>query len=1304
MSQSRKKSSAAFAQQSQRLRSFRDLLDPTDLLPGHNVADLYSLRHLCLQGGGIPDTTSSSSDGWLRAQAWKVLLGYLTPEKSEWNRLLERRRAEYYQFVRDFLPNKGSTLQQGIPGKLSERDALLDQVYRDLSRSRKNAFAFYREEVKPSSSCPLAPMASSSSHQAEARISNRHSLLERLELINEDFAYSMQEERHLDSRPPRRRKKDGDSEENTEDIDEEIKDKGLPVPKDENYVEEASPSIFLQPASPQSMRASTPGASSVISEGDSYFASADEGDNDDDERIPKHSFIDRRWHSLLRILYIYALLNPSIGYVQGMNEVLFVLLYVMGSTSHLPSVRRAQEDHSRTSKGQDNGNGNGNGIGHPSDEMYPAIDADAASSFRYLDSLDEPPGLHAEADAFWCFSALVGDIRDLYDFDGVEHAGLTIINRRQAEGGSKQVTGMASALKKFSLRLKWLDESLWRQMRNNSLDPRLPYFSFRWLACMFSTELTLPSVVRVWDAILAESGGPMSGNNSEGSTPKIEFLIDFCCALLTNVRGSLLGSFDGSKVEDNDGTEEGEDSFGRAMKYLQAYPDDDVGPIVEVACLYRQKRLAAPLTGDGPPSEDEDDSNLSVRNRAANALRNWTSSSTPSRTSKWLSGSPRTPSVIDQSEVNTPSRTSSAQLFKRYTEAIQSSDAAANLSKASTNLTAKAMATWSANKVGKDGSQQISPLADIKQTLVNRVFSGTNASLGSSGEEGKQIHPSLRWSVQGIPPELPLPNVNDSPPHPYDSSSFAPSPTRGYTSVNRLGTASLIGHNENQLHSPDMSYADSTPGTSPTFNNVSKFGGMPITPRTKIRGAGPKPLLLTGSARPPREASANGSLSVDEVMMSRKVSSGPLAATSSPYNRRRRADNSSRRDSSYGGSVTSSLADRDSPSNDGMEESTSGKSESLHNLPSLQAVKDTLPPIPSSGLPIGLQGSGHGTGLGTVPASAFAKVRIASSGVDDRDETNRPSFGQVASSADVPLATKATLQRTPKRKDSELNGLASPIGDGLEATFSSTNRDSLTSSNSSRRFRRSSSTTMQSSLGTESFEHPRGVSTPSIVKEEEKLGAQRYTLTDEPSEPREGLPPNRSGSNSSSRSYKNRRPYSGGKRVRRSSSAQTTLQEPEMINDLVARGGIESLKLGSIKPDVPSLDVETRILDDSNAPELFSPKRQALEANKGRLLPSEELFSRLQLDQGYSGGESSGFEDEGIPPSLPKKEFLGTSSGLGPSHPSQKLSAEKLFHHNGLGFKKEEEEGQEDEHEGYTTEDMASIGNALAYADEVEED
>lgn len=74
----------------QRRKAFLALLDPSDLLPGYAVSNLYTLKQLCLQGS-LPD-----SPKWLRAQAWRVLLGYLPQEKREWKDVLRKRRAEYY--------------------------------------------------------------------------------------------------------------------------------------------------------------------------------------------------------------------------------------------------------------------------------------------------------------------------------------------------------------------------------------------------------------------------------------------------------------------------------------------------------------------------------------------------------------------------------------------------------------------------------------------------------------------------------------------------------------------------------------------------------------------------------------------------------------------------------------------------------------------------------------------------------------------------------------------------------------------------------------------------------------------------------------------------------------------------------------------------------------------------------------------------------------------------------------------------------------------------------------------------------
>jgi hypothetical protein len=38
--------------------------------------------------------------------------------------------------------------------------------------------------------------------------------------------------------------------------------------------------------------------------------------------------IDLHWEAIERILFIYAKLNPAIGYVQGMNELIAPLYYV----------------------------------------------------------------------------------------------------------------------------------------------------------------------------------------------------------------------------------------------------------------------------------------------------------------------------------------------------------------------------------------------------------------------------------------------------------------------------------------------------------------------------------------------------------------------------------------------------------------------------------------------------------------------------------------------------------------------------------------------------------------------------------------------------------------------------------------------------------------------------------------------------------------------------------------------------------------------------------------------------------------
>ena len=44
---------------------------------------------------------------------------------------------------------------------------------------------------------------------------------------------------------------------------------------------------------------------------------------------------EARWEVVERILFIYAKLNPGQGYVQGMNEIIGPIYYVMASDSNI---------------------------------------------------------------------------------------------------------------------------------------------------------------------------------------------------------------------------------------------------------------------------------------------------------------------------------------------------------------------------------------------------------------------------------------------------------------------------------------------------------------------------------------------------------------------------------------------------------------------------------------------------------------------------------------------------------------------------------------------------------------------------------------------------------------------------------------------------------------------------------------------------------------------------------------------------------------------------------------------------------
>lgn len=885
---------------------------------------------------------------WIRPQAWSVLLHRIGSEKRDWQRENAKGRDEYYALLEDIMPD-------GDVSEDSVYDPLLTQIQADLIRSRFNAFSFFQAGIPPSASCPLAPLPSGWAEEggetsrrisksigktARQRLKKRYGLFDRLEDIR-NHGYPTEQSQRLASHlaPPQAHKRPTTKIQNS--------DRGEDEAEDEDG-----------------------------------FHSADEGLSPGASSSPADSERDRRTNAILRILFLYSLLNPSIGYVQGMVEVASVVLWTLGSATGHPQSESIEEEGEALDVTR---------VGElPATSERPT----QASSSGHAEPTTNP---HFEADSFWCFSLLLGELRELWDFEGIDHsqAGLQISNARStsadgSEGSGQrrtsEVGGMARTLRRLGGRLKWADDELWSALSNHGLSPSKPYYAFRWLATLLSTSLPLPSLTRIWDALLCESdaSAAQSEVSSSGSPQrgaplggKVEFLVDILTSLLMSHRRALLRIL--SRPDDPEET--GADVFEECLTYLQNLPDDDITPVLEMATVLKHRRVAASLCGeDEPPVDERDGMGLgsTVKDRALNAFRGWASASTtngtPARSfsgTSWLkgvstpdstNGTPaRASNVVDPASA---SKASPTALFSKYASALQASDAAAELSKRGTNLTARAMDRWTGSGSATGGATS-SPLArrtvsealnvgdlpsrrpspqgpSVSNSALPSTFSSRFGSVGanfrrtfsstsSNGDTAAAAsmpassHPALQWNSDSMP-QFPLPDVMNSPEGRTDYAYVRPGSilvSPGSAPATRFMNTLPEFANGAQPSTPSHALRSAPPGSGrlkEEWGFPSPAGSASKSAREdrshslsshghgQSRSAGPKPLLLAGAARAAQESNAEDGHS-HTPPVSKVVRKGPLAGgNSSPHLGRRSNRDGLGRSTSQAGSYAGSRA------------------------------------------------------------------------------------------------------------------------------------------------------------------------------------------------------------------------------------------------------------------------------------------------------------------------------------------------------------------------------------------------------------
>jgi hypothetical protein len=328
---------------------------------------------------------------------------------------------------------------------LSPTDILLASVDKDVKRTHL-VLALFAQPIYPHPSCPLSPPGEVS-QDGPPYISNRRIFFDRMDLVNPQGVEGLRER--------------------------------SPQPDPRNRDSASSSTSFTRPKSSSSVSSTnSPPSPSVFSEGSPHFSARPPTDR---ECQP-----DFHWEAVERLLFVYATLNPGIGYIQGMNEIVSPLYHAFAQDSR------------------------------------------------------KDEACHAEADAFTCFTNLMAQLRDIFesiDIDGEEMgAGHAPVDATTASRGIGRV------FQRLVNQLRWLDPELESALEDAGITPF--HYAFRWCLTLFGQTFAMPELSRILDSIfsLLPSNEDRGRSDEEGFSPAVAFIVDFACAMILSKRAEIYGS------------------------------------------------------------------------------------------------------------------------------------------------------------------------------------------------------------------------------------------------------------------------------------------------------------------------------------------------------------------------------------------------------------------------------------------------------------------------------------------------------------------------------------------------------------------------------------------------------------------------------------------------------------------------------------------------------------------------------------------------------------------------------------------
>ena len=244
---------------------------------------------------------------------------------------------------------------------------------------------------------------------------------------------------------------------------------------------------------------------------------------------------------VVRILFIFAKCNPDL-HIAGVSEILAILY-----------------------------------------STYLEIDLAPLPKKRHRAGTLSSTGHWAEEQTYWALEALVERFRFI-----ISDAG------RSGDDPIKGET-LPAALGRMARQLKFADEQLWTILHQRDLLPTSPLYAYRWLATVYSQDMSPRAVLPIWDYILAES------YPDPGSSPA-DALIDVGVALLSRCKPLVMGyapsvapgprTKAGLWADTNDKPLPEDRDITRDLEILRSPPLSQVGGTAAILDLAYQLRTA----------------------------------------------------------------------------------------------------------------------------------------------------------------------------------------------------------------------------------------------------------------------------------------------------------------------------------------------------------------------------------------------------------------------------------------------------------------------------------------------------------------------------------------------------------------------------------------------------------------------------------------------------------------------------------------------------------------------------------------